>query len=70
MFFNVFYLQVNVFNIYGTVYGAHNHQAASFHNSTQPVASSQYLTSVLLITESWQCYRSEFVNILCEMLIS
>jgi len=26
-------------------------------------------TSVLLITESWQCYRSGSVNTLCDMLI-
>ena len=29
-----------------------------------------YQTSVLSLTESWQCYRSRYVNILCEMLIS
>jgi len=29
-----------------------------------------YLTSVLLITESWICYRSGSVNIMCDMLKS
>jgi len=29
-----------------------------------------YPTSVLLIIESWQCYRSVYVGIICEMLIS
>jgi len=53
----------------------HNSQAAllgyaRLNHSTKPVVQEPVtcLIPVLLITASWQCYRSRSVNILCEML--
>ena len=48
-------------------------QAASTSRTSSQHPACGFLTHptlVLLITESWQCYRSGSVNILCDMLIS
>jgi len=73
---NIFYI-LNEENQLKFQQCAHNLQASSsrdarLRHSTKPVGCGflAYPTSVLLITESWKCYRSRSVNILCDMLIS